>query len=1089
MVCVAILPLAIYLYVDFFALTDRIKLHGFMYFQEVSENVSRSLQNFLNDRQTDLLLLSENPIITSDFASDDVKLYEMSKVQEYYQYFDDITLLDSDGAVIISTTYSFYSEISATSWFKKTLEGRAVISTPYLSSDGKRLYITFFVPLFNEGTVESVIVARMDMKKIWEMTSEVNVGDRGYVVLLDSHGRIIAHPNRDRIFDVFEDLEVDKYINGTLTNTSFSFYDEADVHQIGFVSLFDDENKNLADPFLIVIVQPKDEVYSLINYVIIRDLLQLVAVTSIIILVSLFLSGRITQPIETIIDGAGRLSQGEMGVSISVRSWEEIESIADAFNRMSQSLLEYTDKIKNSEQKYRTLVEDIDEGYFLLDHGRIHYANEAALQLLGFPREEAMGKHITDFFPKDMHDRILKEYTNLLSTPEFDKSIEMPVRKKTGEHLFLEFRPKLISEPEKEIVAGLFIDVSARKIREKMLEEYRNFLEMKVKEKTKELRESEEKYQMLFENANEAILIIQDGQVRFMNPRAVELTGFSKEELILIPFDEIVHQQDREKVQEQFHRLLSGEDIKESLTYRIITKGGEIKWVDVISAHITWEDTPATLDFFSDVTDRVQAEEALRASEEKYRNLFETSKDVIYFSTVDGRILDINFAAEELLGYTRDELLSLPADDLYIDADEREKFQNEIERKGFLVDYELIMKKKDGTFIDCIEAATVIKDSSGKVTGYHGILKDITQRKKMETDIINAKNRFQAAFDAVDSRMYMITEQYQLFYVNRSIKEELGLEYTDILGKTCYSFFNSENAPCTGCPVADVIVHGEPTGGEVVVDIEKSRLFLSVNVYPVQTKEKKYDYLIYSTDITEQKKIQEHLIQSDRLISLGQLSAGVAHEINNPLTAILGYSQILLQDVESDSEQEEGLEIIKSQAENCKVILDDLLVFSRARPNKKDYFSINDVVRGVIPLVKKDMKDKRISLDLSLEDYIPPYFGDQIKITQVFLNLLNNAVYAVDTGGSIRIDTKWRDMDKCISVSFVDNGPGIREEDKKHIFDPFFSTKPQGKGTGLGLSVSYGIVSEHGGEISVESQPGKETVFIITLPVMETDLH
>ena len=1095
MVCVAILPLTIYLYVDFFALTERIRFHGLMQLQEVSENVSRSLQGFLNDRQTDLLLLSENPIITSDFASHDVKLYEMSKVQEYYQYFDDITLLDSNGSVVISTTYSFHSDIAATSWFKETLEGRAVISAPYMSADGMRLYITFFVPLFNEGTVKSVIVARMDMKKIWEITSEMNVGDRGFVVLLDSQGRIIAHPKRERIYYAFEYLDVDKHIDGALTNTSFSFHDENDIRQIGFVSLFYDENKNLADPFFILVVQPKDEVYALINYVIIRDLLQLVAVTSIIILVSLFLSGRITKPIELIIDGARRLSRGEMGTSIAVQSWEEIESIADAFNRMSQSLLIYTDELKTSEQRYRSLVEDIDEGYFLLDHGKIQYTNKAASLLLDIPREEAIGKHFTKFLPQKLHDQILNEYNNLLSTPGYDKSIELPVRKKTGEHLFVEFRPKLISEPEKEIIAGLFIDVSARKIKEKLLEEYRNFLELKVKEKTRELEESEEKYRMLFKNANEAILVIQDDHVWFVNPRAMELTGFFEKELILKPFYELVYQEDRDRARDRYLRLLSGEDIKESLTYRIVAKSGEIKWVDVVGARIIWEKEPATLDFFSDVTDRVQAEEALRASEEKYRNLFETSKDVIYFSTVDGEIRDINFVAEELLGYTRDELLHLPAEKLYIDNDERKKFQKIIEEKGFLVDYELTMKKKDGTFIDCIEAATVIKDPSGKITGYHGILKDITQRKKMETDIINAKNRFQAAFDAVDSRMYMITEHYELFYVNRSIKEELGIEYLDILGKKCYSFFNTENAPCKGCPLADVITNreqlgnGEPLGGEVVVDLENSRAFLSVNVYPVLTREKKYDYLIYSTDITEEKKLQEHLIQSDRLISLGQLSAGVAHEINNPLTAILGYSHILLQDAEPNSEKEESLQIIKKQVENCKVILDDLLIFSRARPNKKDYFSINDVVRGVIPLVKKDTRDKRIFLELSLQDNMPPYFGDQIKITQVFLNLLNNAIYAVETGGSVIIDTKWDEADNSIYVSFIDNGPGVSEEDRKHIFDPFFSTKPQGQGTGLGLSVSYGIISEHGGEIRVESQPGKETVFTIFLPVLETDLQ
>jgi signal transduction histidine kinase len=216
---------------------------------------------------------------------------------------------------------------------------------------------------------------------------------------------------------------------------------------------------------------------------------------------------------------------------------------------------------------------------------------------------------------------------------------------------------------------------------------------------------------------------------------------------------------------------------------------------------------------------------------------------------------------------------------------------------------------------------------------------------------------------------------------------------------------------------------------------------------------------------------------------LGQLSAGVAHEINNPLTAILGYAQVLLQDVEPDTYINENLSIIKKQAENCKVILDDLLIFSRARPSKMDYFSINDTFRGVLPLVQKEIKDKQIAFETTLQGEMPPFYGDQIKLTQVFLNLINNAIYAVRVGGVIKIDTWWDESRNAIYVSVTDNGSGIAEDDKKRIFDPFYSTKPQGKGTGLGLSVSYGIIVEHGGEISVESVPYKETVFTISLPV------
>ena len=220
-----------------------------------------------------------------------------------------------------------------------------------------------------------------------------------------------------------------------------------------------------------------------------------------------------------------------------------------------------------------------------------------------------------------------------------------------------------------------------------------------MKEKTRELEESEENYRMLFEHANEAILIIRDEHVWFANPRALELTGYSEKEFMFKPLYDLIYLEDRFRARDQYFRQTSGEDIKEPLTYRIVAKSGELKWVDAIGARIIWENEPATLDFLSDVTDRVQAEEALRASEEKYRNLFETSKDIIYFSTVDGKILDINYAAEELLGYTRDELLNLPAEDIYIDDDERRKFQRHIEKEGFLVDYELTMKKKDLSLI------------------------------------------------------------------------------------------------------------------------------------------------------------------------------------------------------------------------------------------------------------------------------------------------------------------------------------------------------------------------------------------------------
>ena len=227
------------------------------------------------------------------------------------------------------------------------------------------------------------------------------------------------------------------------------------------------------------------------------------------------------------------------------------------------------------------------------------------------------------------------------------------------------------------------------------------------------------------------------------------------------------------------------------------------------------------------------------------------------------------------------------------------------------------------------------------------------------------------------------------------------------------------------------------------------------------------------------------MIQQDRLVSLGQLSAGVAHEINNPLTAILGYTQLLLKDVGIERKEYKDLKIIEEQALNCKTILEDMLIFSRLKVDKREYFIFQEILNNIIVLNKKELREKNIKLIKRFKNNLPAFYGDQIKMTQVFLNMLQNSIYAVGTGGEITIETSWDKENNMVLVTFMDNGPGVSEENKKRIFDPFFTTKPTGQGTGLGLSVSYGIVREHGGGIIIENAPGGGAKFIIALPVEE----
>ena len=238
-------------------------------------------------------------------------------------------------------------------------------------------------------------------------------------------------------------------------------------------------------------------------------------------------------------------------------------------------------------------------------------------------------------------------------------------------------------------------------------------------------------------------------------------------------------------------------------------------------------------------------------------------------------------------------------------------------------------------------------------------------------------------------------------------------------------------------------------------------------------------------DITERKKMERQILQADRLASLGELSAGVAHEINNPLGLILGYTQLLLQDEPEDTQVFQDLKIVEKYTKNCKKIVEDLLKFTRTSETRMQTIHVNALIEDIVEVVRHQFELAHVTIDVDLSSDIPACEGDEEKLKQVFMNLLMNAQQAIEETGHIQVRTA-RDRDAGeIVITVTDTGSGMPPEIQDKIFDPFFTTKPTGKGTGLGLSVSYGIVQEHGGRINVESRPGEGTTFVIALPVKE----
>jgi hypothetical protein len=234
-------------------------------------------------------------------------------------------------------------------------------------------------------------------------------------------------------------------------------------------------------------------------------------------------------------------------------------------------------------------------------------------------------------------------------------------------------------------------------------------------------------------------------------------------------------------------------------------------------------------------------------------------------------------------------------------------------------------------------------------------------------------------------------------------------------------------------------------------------------------------------DVTQQVKLEEQILQQERLASLGLLAAGVAHEVNTPLTGISSYTQMLLEEMPPDDPRYAILRKIESQSRRASSIANTLLHLARPGQGTMEQLSINAIVRETLALFEPQIRSRSIVLDADLSDEIPPVLGDRAKLQQVLLNLLLNARDAVEDGGRIQIVTRFRDDRVLLDV--IDDGVGISDDDLPRIFDPFFTTKTRGKGTGLGLSISYGIVHEHGGEIRADSSPGEATRFRVELPV------
>jgi PAS domain S-box-containing protein len=397
-------------------------------------------------------------------------------------------------------------------------------------------------------------------------------------------------------------------------------------------------------------------------------------------------------------------------------------------------------------------------------------------------------------------------------------------------------------------------------------------------------------------------------------------------------------------------------------------------------------------------------------------------------------------------------------------------------------------------------AVTLFFERTWKI--YQQILKDKQILQKTNREVLYLNQNLERLVDERTQELAMSEHKYRRIFeiskdvimvtrrdgtitdINPSGHELLGREDASPVGRSFAEFMASDHWKHIN---KEIDAHGSIFNAEVDLicqDHTTRHALISASLDRGRTDmDGTIQYLV--KDIEQRRLMELQIAQADKLASLGQLSAGVAHEINNPMGIILGYTQLLLREESPDSEKHSDLKIIEKHVKNCKAIVEDLLSFSRTSKTEEKTHKIHEIIDEVLNFVKQHSDVEHLDIIRRYDEQVPMILLDEKKIKQVFINLIMNASHAVGGNGTIDIRTHYDQANASIQVQVIDSGHGISKRDMKRIFDPFFTTKPTGEGTGLGLSVSYGIIKNHGGEISVESEPGQGSTFTVILPIKD----
>jgi PAS domain S-box-containing protein len=731
-------------------------------------------------------------------------------------------------------------------------------------------------------------------------------------------------------------------------------------------------------------------------------------------------------------------------------------------------------------KRFQKIAEMGDDGIIVFDEKyRIEFANTVASEVSGHPVERLIGMD----FRTLLNERDVSSLSGMHSEVGADESkrvcTEMEVVTGTG----LRRDAEVCITIEKMGSGGVRTYAYLRDITEK-------------KRMEREIKEANKRFEKIAEMGEDGILVFdEDSRIEFTNQRAAEIIGLSKDQILGQEFFSLIGKRGEESLGEMFKK---GEGVGEKVCtiLDLHPHQGEAKATEVCIATTRSENGKIkTYAYLRDVTERQKFEKERKASEEKYRNLFERVRHGLFISTKEGRFLDCNLALLEMLGYSnKEEFLRIEiSEDLYVKPEDRIHFQESVEKKGFVKDLEVEFKKKGGEKLTVLLTAHAKKDEDGRITGYEGLNIDVSDWKRMERELREANEFLMNLIESSVDGIIVTDMKGDILIFNKGAEDMLGYKAEEVVGKMnirsiyppgvadeVMAKMRSPDDGGTGKISSFPIIHRRKDGELIDGDLSAALIYneegeeiASVWIFKDMRERLRIE--------RELRDTQQALLQAEKLAAMGRLTSQIAHELNNPIYGIMNTLELLKTEISPESKRRRILELSLSETQRLAEMLRNMLSFSKPQEEAKKKINVNELIEGILLMMEKQMRESTIRVETDFETGLPEIMASTNQMRQVFLNLFKNAKEAMPKGGTLTVRTEKRENN--IIIHTRDTGIGIPEEIRNKVFEAFFTTKQKVKGVGLGLSVCYGIIKDHGGEIKVESEEGKGSTFTISLPV------